>query len=95
MKVAIKEQQENLDKLQKQVNRLDKQKQEILNYLQIAISIINTINNQVYYYKGFIDHFKDIHYHKFNVSNRPSVPFIFIVNKDIKKDKDDDDYDNK
>jgi len=95
IKLAIKEQQENLDKLQKQVNHLDKQKQEILNYLQIAISIINTINNQIYYYKGFIDHFKDINHHKFNVSNRPSVPFIFIVNKDIKKDKDDDDYDNK
>ena len=62
----------------------------------MVISIIYTINNTVYYYKGFIDRFnKDVNY-KINTSgNIPSHPFIFIVNKDIEKDKDDDNYDNK
>ena len=92
VKQAIKEQQENHDRLQKQINYLDKQKQEILKYLQIAISFINTINNRIYYYKGFIDLFnKDLNYYKFNVpGSRPSYPFIFIINKDMEKDKDED-----
>ena len=99
VKLAIKEQQENHDRLQKQVNYLDKQKQEILKYLQIAISFINTINNSVYYYKGFVDQFnKDLNY-KINVSSKLSKPFIFIINKDMKKntnyvkEKDDDNDD--
>ena len=52
IKVAIKEQQENHEKLQKEVNYLNKQKQEIINYLQIIISFINTINSKISYYKG-------------------------------------------
>jgi hypothetical protein len=79
VKLAIKEQQENHDRLQKQVNYLDKQKQEILKYLQIAIYFINTINNRIYYYKGLVDQFNnDLNYYKFNVLGRPSYPFIFI-----------------
>jgi hypothetical protein len=63
----------------------------------MAISIIYTINNSVYYYTGFTDQFnKDLNYYRIDVSgNRPSHPFIFLINKDIEKDKDDDDYDNK
>ena len=65
IKLAIKKQQENHDKLQKQVNYLEQQKQEILKYLQIAISFINTINNKIYYYKGLLDQFnKDLNYRK-------------------------------
>ena len=52
VKLAIKEQQESHDRLQKQLNYLDKQKQEILKYLQIAISFINIISNRIYYYRG-------------------------------------------
>jgi len=50
---AIKEQQKSHDKLQRQINHLDKQKQAILKYLQIAIPFINAINNKIYYLKGF------------------------------------------
>ena len=95
IKVALREQQASRDNLQKQVNYLDKQKQEILKYLQMAISIIYTINNTVYYYKGFTDQFnKDLNYRNNSLSSSLSsklpIPFIFIINndnKDIKKDK--------
>jgi hypothetical protein len=48
IKVALREQQASRDNLQKQVNYLDKQKQELLKYLEMAISIIYTINNTAY-----------------------------------------------
>ena len=60
----------------------------------MAISIIYTINNTVYYYKGFIDQFnKVLNYRNNSLSSlsslRLSNPFIFIINNknDIKKDK--------
>ena len=43
IKLAIKKQQENQDKLQKQVNLLEQQKQEILKYLQIALKIKDSL----------------------------------------------------
>ena len=96
LKIAIIEQQKIHNKFQEQINQLDEKKQETLKYLQIAISIINTINNQIYYYKGYIDQFnKDLNYYKSNVSVRPSRPLIFIVNKDSEIDKDDDNNINK
>jgi RNA processing factor Prp31 len=52
IKVAIKEHQDNHEKLQKEVTHLDKQKQEITNYIQTAISFINSLNNEISYYKG-------------------------------------------
>ncbi len=56
IKIAIKERQDNLEKVQKEVNELNKQKQDISNYLQISISFINAINSKISYYKGFMDH---------------------------------------
>ena len=98
IKVAIKEKQKSHDNLQKQINYLDKQKQEILKYLQMAISIIYTINNTVYYYKGFTDQFnKDLNYRNNSMSSSLSRlfnPFIFIINNnnnDMKKDKEEGD----
>jgi hypothetical protein len=98
IKVAIKEKQKSHDNLQKQINYLDKQKQEILKYLQMAISIIYTINNTVYYYKGFTDQFnKDLNYRNNSMSSSLSSlfnPFIFIINNnnnDMKKDKEEGD----
>jgi hypothetical protein len=93
IKVAIKKQQENHDKLQKKVNHLQQQKQTILSYLQIAISFINEINNRIYYSKGFVDKFnKDLNYRNGNMLPSFSNPLIFIINKNndnIKKDRKD------
>jgi hypothetical protein len=93
IKVAIKEQQESLGKLQKEVNHLDEQKQEISNYLQITTSFINAIDNKIFYYKGFMDQFnKDLNY-KINISSRLSSPIFIICNSSEKgKDKDVDGY---
>ena len=90
IKVAIKKQQENHDKLQKQVNHVEQQKQATLSYLQIAISFINEINNRIYYSKGFVDIFnKDLNHR--NNSTSFSNPLIVIINnnRDIKKDRED------
>jgi hypothetical protein len=89
IKVALREQQASRDNLQKQVNYLDKQKQELLKYLEMAISIIYTINNTAYYYKGFTDQFnKDLNYRNNSLSSSLSsklpIPFIFIINNDNK-----------
>jgi hypothetical protein len=88
IKIAIKKQQESHDKLQRQIHHLDKQKQEILKYLQIAIPFINAINNKFYYLRGFSDQFKGLNYRNNNSSSRLPIPFIFIINNnDIKKDR--------
>ncbi len=54
----MKKQQEKHDKLQKEVNYLNKQKQEISTQYQIAISFINTISTKISYCKGFMDNYK-------------------------------------
>ncbi len=78
VKVAIKELRKNHDKLQKQVNDLNYQKQEISTCLHMAISIANTINNRISYFKGFMDHFNH-DFNKIHSSSGFSNPFIFIV----------------
>ncbi|MGN6349275.1 MAG: hypothetical protein ACTHLL_05965, partial [Candidatus Nitrosocosmicus sp.] len=90
IKVAIKKQQENHDKLQKQANHLEQQKQSTLSYLQIAISFINEITNRIYYSKGFVDFFNKELNHR-NNSTSFSNPLIVIINnnRDIKKDRED------
>jgi len=55
----------------------------------MAISIIYTINNTAYYYKGFTDQFnKDLNYRNNSLSSSLSsklpIPFIFIINNDNK-----------
>ncbi len=50
IRVAIKERQDSLDRLQKEVNELNKQKQDVSYYLQISISFINAINSKISYY---------------------------------------------
>ncbi|MGN6614456.1 MAG: hypothetical protein ACTHKC_05390, partial [Candidatus Nitrosocosmicus sp.] len=90
IKVAIKKQQENHDKLQKQANHLEQQKQSTLSYLQIAISFINEITNRIYYSKRFVDFFNKELNHR-NNSTSFSNPLIVIINndRDIKKDRED------
>ena len=86
--LATKELQENHDRLQKEVHHLTSQKQEVSAYLEIATSFINAINNQISYYKGFMDQFNRALNHRINPSSSLSHPFILIVNKNDGKDKD-------
>jgi hypothetical protein len=85
IKEAVKEYQVNFEKLQKEVYNLDKLKQESINYIHTVLFFINAINNEISYYKGFIDHFKNLN-DRINLPSRFSQPFIFIVYKN-KKDK--------
>ena len=88
IRLAKKEQQENHSRLQKEVNHLNNQKQELSAYLQIATSFTNAINNQISYYKGFINKFNRDLNHRINISTEFSHPFILIVSKSTEKDKD-------
>jgi hypothetical protein len=85
---AIREQQENQDRLQKEVNHLTKQKQDASAYLQIATSFINAINSQISHYKGYMEQLNRDLNHRINMSSSFSHPFILIVNKNDGKDKD-------
>ena len=79
IKIAIKERQDGLEKIQKEVNELNKQKQDVSNNLQILISFINAINNKISYYKGFMDHHhKDIS-DKINLASRSLTTPIIII----------------
>ena len=89
IKSAIKDQLEKRDKIQKEVNDLNNQKQEILNYCQIAISLINTINNKISYFKGFMDYFNKDWNNKINAYSRsflPSFTFLIYINCNKKSD---------
>jgi hypothetical protein len=57
--IEIKKHMEPRDKIQKEINNLNKQKQEISIQCQIAITLINTINNKILYIEGLRDHYKD------------------------------------
>lgn len=90
IKLAMKVQQEKHDLLQKEVVDLDKQKQDLANYLQIAISVINTINQRILYCKGFLDRNTNINNNKINLSSQFSMPLpIFILYDNTGKGKND------
>jgi hypothetical protein len=89
IKVAIKEQQAICEKIRKEINHLHGQKQEILKYIQTAISFINTLNNEISYCRGWIDHFKNLN-NRINLPSSFLQPFIFIVYKNKRKDDDDE-----
>jgi hypothetical protein len=94
IKIAIKERQDNLEKVQKEVNELNKQKQDFSDYLQILISFINAMNSKISYYKGFMDHHhKDIN-DKINLLSRSLNPPIIIIYTNSGKDKEDNDDDD-
>ena len=58
--LALREQQAIYKKMKKEFNYLDEQKQEISKYIQTAISFINTLNNQISYYKGHLDSIRNL-----------------------------------
>ncbi|MER5176113.1 MAG: hypothetical protein ABJB76_04275 [Candidatus Nitrosocosmicus sp.] len=89
IKFAMKDQLEKRDKLQKEVIDLNKQKQENLAFLQLAISFINTINQRISYCKGCLDQYNNIN-NKINLSSRLSDPLpIFIICDNTEKEKND------
>jgi hypothetical protein len=53
IQIHLKEQIENRTKIQKELDYLNKQKQETVSYLQITIPFINAINHRISYLKGF------------------------------------------
>ena len=86
IKIAIKERQDGLEKIQKEVNELNKQKQDVSNNLQILISFINAINSKISYYKGFMDHHhKDIS-DKINLASQSLTTPIIIIYTNSGKD---------
>jgi predicted acetyltransferase len=93
--IEIKKHMEFHNKIQKEVDELNKQKQEISIQCQIAITLINTIKNKISYIKGFMDHYKDFHDKTTLPSRYSSVPVFIIVNKITGKEKEDDDDDDK
>jgi biotin operon repressor len=95
IKAAVQKYQINAEKLQKRVYNLDKQKQESTNYIQTASSFINSLNNEISYYKGFIDQIQD-QKNKINLSSRVSlVPIFILVNKNSERDDERDDENNR
>ncbi|HXT83388.1 MAG TPA: hypothetical protein VN704_03510 [Verrucomicrobiae bacterium] len=90
---AIKDQQAIYEKKKKEISYLDEQKQKISKYIQTTISIINTLNNQISYYKGQVDSFKNLN----KRINLPSIflqPFILIAFENKVNDKNDNNKDN-
>ena len=92
IKVHLKEQIENHNKIQKELDNINKQKQEAVSYLQIAISFINVINHRISYLKGFLDYFNNDIEKKINKSPGYSrlLPFI-ILYTNIQKEEEKDD----
>jgi hypothetical protein len=94
--LEIRKQIDNRDKIQKEVNDINRQKQEIYTQYQNAISFIGTINNKISYINGFIDYFnKDIN-NKIKLSSGfLSLPVFIIVYKNKREDEGEDVETNK
>ena len=89
IKLAVKEQEDSLEKVQKEVNELNKQKKDVNKYLHIVISFINKVNNEISYYSNILKHFKDDN--KINLFSKSLNPIILLIYKNTGKDKDDND----
>ena len=76
---AIKDQIEEKEKIQKEVNDLDKQQQEILKFCQVAISLINILNIKMSYFKGFTDHFIKDRVNRINEFSKSLSSNIFLI----------------
>ncbi len=89
IKSAIKKQQENHDKLQKEIDEWGKQKQEISVQCQNGIYFINEINNKISFFKGLMDHYNNNTNNKSNLSSKFStaLPVFIIYYNTGKEDK--------
>lgn len=77
--LALKEQAKNREKLNHEIQSLNKQKQEIIAYCNDAISIINDTNNKISYFNGFTNYLNDLS-NKTKAISRVSPLFIFLIN---------------
>ncbi|MGN6630498.1 MAG: hypothetical protein ACTHKJ_11620, partial [Candidatus Nitrosocosmicus sp.] len=93
----IREQTENRNRVQKELDYLNKQKQESAAYAQIATSFINAINQRISYLKGCMD-FLNSEMEKKTNNKYPIyshlLPVVIIFN-DVQKENKDDSKDKK
>ena len=68
IKLAIKAQSEKLDKLSKEIDVLERQKQDLLAYFKGARNAINTANSMVFYSRKILDNFAECVKGKINVT---------------------------
>ncbi len=83
LKIAIKEQSEKLGKIKQEIGDSDKQRQDLLAYCELAISLTNHINSKISYLMGLMDHYLNAHTHS-KVKPTPSSPVLIFVNYDSK-----------
>ncbi len=79
LKLAVKGQSEKLQKIKKEIGDSDKQRQDVLAYCQIAISIANAINSKISYFRGLMDHYLN---ERTRIETKPatySPVLIFVV----------------
>ncbi len=89
IKSAIKYQIEKRDLVTKEIDELNAQKQRISVQCQNGISFINEINNKMAYIKGFMDQYNKILDYKIKASSGFPPMFIYIINTQTEKEKDD------
>ena len=79
LKLAIIEQSEKLERIKKEIGDSDKQRQEVLAYCQIAISITNVINSKISYLNGLMDHYLNEQIHDKEKPTPYSPVLIFVI----------------
>jgi hypothetical protein len=94
IKSAMKKQQGNLNKIQKEIEDLEKQKQDISVQCQNRFSIINELHNKISYFNGVMYYnSKDLD-NKIRAASRFSMPSpIFIIYNNAGKEREDDNED--
>ena len=87
--LELKKQQENHIKLQKKVNELNIQRQDLYKQCQNTLNLLISVKNALFFYNEFIEYLnKDVERRQ-NFVTKYSPLFIFIENKNTKdKDKD-------
>jgi uncharacterized protein YoxC len=85
IKAALGEQAKNRERLNHEIQGLNRQKQELIDYCNNAISIINDTNNKISHLNGFTDHLKNDLSDKKKVIPWVSPLFIILINKDSKE----------
>jgi hypothetical protein len=83
IKLAIKEQSEKLEGIKQEISDSKKQKQEVLDYCQLAISISNILSSEICYLKGLMDHYCN-EYAGSKTKPATSSPMLIFVNYDDK-----------
>jgi hypothetical protein len=96
IKLAIKEQTKKRDRIKEEIRDLNKQKQEVLIYCQIAIALTTgIINYNISYFKGLMDHYLNelIHNKIKSTSLSPMLIFVIYDNKSNHKKEEEEEGD--